>query len=176
MSNNIRRARTCDVAFTYRMPAGIPGAINRSATATVESAVLDTTNYPTAYGLAGTIDATSHNFRHATTGDTASTNFSLYVRPYPTGPNVNDPLGTSTPPTSGVANTLKRGYMTVNVAYGTPVKGGTVYVRITANGGRTTLGAIEAQSDTTYSVALPSNSYFTGPADSNGNVEVAFNI
>ncbi len=163
-------------AFLYRMPAGIPGNITRVSAATVEPQQLDTTNYPTAYGLAGTIDATSHNFRHANSSDSASSNFSLYVRPFPTSGGANDPIGSATVPTAGLCSVLKRGYMMVSCAYGTPAKGGTVYVRTAANGGRTVLGAIEAQSDTTYSVALPSNCYFTGAADASGNVEIAFNI
>jgi hypothetical protein len=169
----IKRARTADVAFTYRMPAGIPGAVNRASTATVEAQQLDTTNYPTVYGVPIVIDAASHNARYAKTGDASI--YGMYVRPYPTGGSATDGLGTSTPPTSGIVSVLKRGYMTVKLNVGTAVNNGQVYVRITANGGNTIIGGIEATSDTTYTLAI-ANCAFMGPADASGNVEIAYNI
>ncbi len=174
MKNQIRRARTCDVAFTYRMPAGIPGAITRASAATVEAAQLDVTNYPTSYGIACAIDATSHNARRVGGGDTAASVFGFYVRPYPTNSGT-DGLGTSTPPTSGIGNFLRRGYMMVKLGYGTAVKGGTVYIRTVANGNSSVLGGVDAQADSTNNFAL-SNAMFLGAADANGNVEIAYNI
>lgn len=162
--------------FTYRMPAGIPGGINRAEVATVEAQQLDTTNYPTSYGVPVAIDATSKNLRKIIGGDAAAAVKGFYVRPYPTSNgSSSDGLGTVTPPTSGVANVLRRGYMTVKNNVGTPAKGGQVYVRVTANGGNTIIGGVEATSDSTNTIA-PAGCFFTGAADASGNVEIEFNL
>jgi hypothetical protein len=157
------------------MPAGIPGAVNRASTATIEPQQLDVTNYPTAYGVPVAIDAASHNTRKILAGDVAASIYGMYVRPYPTNNNT-DGLGVGTPPVSGLCSILKRGYINVKLNVGTAVKNGTVYVRVAANGANTIIGGIEATSDTTNTIAMPSNCYFTGPADPNGMAEIAFNI
>jgi hypothetical protein len=163
-------------AFQFRMPAGIPGDLSRPATATVEAQILDATYYPTVFGVPGTIDSTSLKFRKIKAGDTASSVTGLYVRPYPMTGNGTDGLGTSTPPVSGIANVLKRGYMTVQLNGATAsAKNGVVYVRTVANGGNTIIGGIEAAADSTNTFVL-ANAYFTGPADSGGNVEIAYNL
>jgi hypothetical protein len=162
--------------FTFRMPAGIPGAINRAATATVEAQLLDTTLFPTVYGVPVAIDATSHAARKIGAGDTAASVYGFYVRPYPAGGSATDGLGTSTTPVAGIANVLKRGYMTIKLNGATAAaKNGTVYVR-TVTGTGTVIGGIEAAADSTNTFALPSSTYFMGPADTNGNVELAFNL
>ena len=159
------------------MPAGIPGAINRSNTATVEAQVLDTVNFPTVYGVPGAIDATSNKFRKIQGSDVAASIYGMYVRPFPTGGTATDPIGVSTPPVSGICNVLKRGYMTVLLNGTAPAtKNGVIYVRVANASAGKPLGGIEAASDTTNTIVMPGNSYFTGPADASGNVEIAFNI
>jgi hypothetical protein len=157
------------------MPAGIPGDLTRPAQATVSTELLDTTYYPTKFGVPGAIDATSHNFRAIKASDTAASVYGFYVRPFPTAGNGTDGLGTSTPPVSGIANVLKRGYINVVCNYGTPVKNGAVYVRTVANGANTIIGGVEAQSDSTNSFVL-TGATFTGPMDANGNAEIAYNL
>jgi hypothetical protein len=161
-------------AFLYRMPAGIPGTVNRTQSATVEAQQLDSTNFPVVYGVPVAIDATSKNVRKIGSGDTAANVYGLYVRPYPTVSGT-DPLGTSTAPSSGLANVLKRGYMSVAVNAGTAAKNGTVYVRVAAAATGKPLGGIEAAADSTNTIII-SGAYFTGPADASGNAEVAFNL
>ena len=78
------------VAFTYRMPAGIPGAVTRSSAATIEARPLDPTNYPTTFGVAVAIDATTLALRSITTGDVAEAVYGIYVRPFPTTGNGTD--------------------------------------------------------------------------------------
>jgi hypothetical protein len=60
----------------------------------------------------------------------------------------------------------------VQVNVGTPASQGTVYVRVSANGGNTIIGGFEATSDSTHTVAL-TNAVFTGQVDSNGVAEIA---
>lgn len=164
--------------FQFRMPAGIPGAVNRAESANVEAQQLDATYYPTSFGVPVAIDATSHNMRAIKAGDTTANVYGFYVRPFPaTTGSLTDGLGTSTPPTSGIGSVLKRGYMTAKLNGATAAaKNGTIYIR-TAVGTGSIIGGIEAATDGTNTFALTSlNSYFMGPADANGNVEIAFNI
>jgi hypothetical protein len=161
--------------FTFRMPAGIPGAVNRVEIATIEGQQLDTVHYPTVYGVPVAIDATSKNVRAITAADTTASVYGFYVRPYPTSGNATDGLGTSTPPVSGIVSVLKRGYMTIKLNGTTAAaKNGTVYVR-TVTGTFTVVGGVEAAADSTNTFIL-TNAYFTGPGDASGNVEIAFNI
>jgi hypothetical protein len=160
------------------MPAGIPGAINRATTATVEASQLDANNYPTAYGVAGVIDATSHNFRKVLAGDVLANIFGIYIRPYPTTTGATtDGLGTSTPPTSGIASVLKRGYANVKVYYGyaAVVKNSPVYVRTVSSVNNTNVGTFDATSDSTNNFIL-TGAYYTGACDSTGNAEIAYNL
>jgi hypothetical protein len=158
------------------MPAGIPGAVNRAFQSTIEQQLIDGTNPPTGYGLPVAIDATSKKARGVTTGDAATAIYGLNVRPYPTQGNGTDGLGTATPPTSGIMDVLKRGYISVHLGGATAAaKNGTVYVRVAAAAGGKPIGGIEAASDTTNTIVM-ANSYFMGPADADGNVEIAFNI
>lgn len=138
------------VAFTYRMPAGIPGALSRGVgQSKVEAQVLDTTDYPTEFGVAVTIDGTTHALRKIKAGDVASSVTGIYVRPYPIQNSVaSDPLGTATPPTSGIGNQLKSGYISVKLRGATAAaKQGAVYVRLAGADGTHPLGGFEAASD-----------------------------
>jgi hypothetical protein len=157
----------------YRMPFGVPGDVTRRDQAAIEPHVLGATPF-TAYGLP--VKLSSGKVIPMGAGDAAQVPFGFLVRPYPTqGANASDPLGTGVPPTSGAADVLRRGYIMVKCNVGTPALNGTVYMRVTANGGNTIIGGIEATSDSTNTIAL-TNVVFNGPADSAGNVELAVKI
>jgi len=157
----------------YRMPNGIPGDVTRRQHATIEPQVFGATPF-TAYGLP--VKLSSGKVIPMGAGDATGNVFGFLVRPYPvTGANASDPLGTSVPPTSGQADVLRRGYLNAKCNVGTPALGGTVYMRVTANGGNTIIGGIEATADGANTITL-SNCIFNGAADANGNVEIAVNI
>lgn len=159
-------------AFTYRMPAGIPGAISRESQATIEPNMLDTTGAPTAYGTV--VKLVSGLIKAIASGDAASVVYGFLVRPFPFNDST-DGLGTGTVPTARrLCDVMRRGYMMVALAAGTAAKGGQVYVRVTAGSGRA-VGAIETAADTGNCVAI-SGCTFMGAADASGNVEIAFNI
>jgi len=159
-------------SFLYRMPAGIPGAISRGAgQATVEPQILNASLPFTAYGKFGKIAA--EKFVPIASGDAATDVYGLMVRPFPTTSS-QDGLGTSTPPTSGVGDCLRRGYMSVLLNKGTAAKNTGVYVRVTA-AGADVVGQIETAADSGKCV-LVAGCVFTGPADANGIVEIEFNI
>ena len=168
------------VAYAFRMPAGIPGDVNRIASATIETQVVSSAagEAPTAYGLPVVLSSTSGqvgNVRVMTSGDTGQP-YGFIVRPYPTQSS-QDPLNISTPPTSGLVDILKRGYMTVQLqGPAAAVKGGAPWVFLgTTSTTHPSLGAVEAGSSAS-AVQLTTNSYFMGPADSNGMCEIAFNL
>ena len=99
----------------------------------------------------------------------------INVRSFP-GSASQDPLGTSTPPAQGSTSIMVRGYINVLVRGGTsPTKRGTVYVRVAAPVAGKPIGGFEAAADGANTVVLP-NSYFMGPSDAFGNVEIAYNI
>jgi hypothetical protein len=167
-------------AFLYRMPSGIPGALSRTGLALiVEPGILLSGSAPASYGLPVAVDPTTGHVRAIAGTDTAASVYGFLVRPFPTqgGDGVSTSIGTSAPPASGQVDVLKLGYMSVYISRGTPVKGGTVYVRIVANATYPTspVGGVEAAADGINTVAL-TNAYFTGAADANGNAEIAFNV
>jgi hypothetical protein len=97
------------------------------------------------------------------------------VRPYPAH-STNDPIGTSTPPTLGIANVMVRGYMTVQLNNTTAAtKNGQVYVRVASAATGKPIGGIEAGADSGNCVAI-TGAFFMGAADASGNVEIRYNI
>ncbi|MEE3504842.1 hypothetical protein QN399_00945 [Pseudomonas sp. 10C3] len=161
-------------AFLYRMPSGIPGDVSRPSQSTIEPCILDSTNVFAGYGLFG--KNVAGKFVPVGAGDVATAVYGLYVRPYPTtGGAASDPLGTSTPPTKGVGDNMRRGYMTVKSNAGTASLGSQVYVRVATAGAGKPIGGIEAASDTTNTIAIV-GATFMAAADAAGNVEIAYNI
>lgn len=163
-------------AYQFRMPAGFAGDLQRAEVATIETQLIDSTAPPTAFGVpvklvAGKIQQINN------AADTAASVYGVNLRAYPIQGNGTDPLGTSTPPTSGPTDILKRGYFNATLG-GTAAatKGGTVYVRVAGAAAGKPLGGFEAAADSTNTVAMPPNWYFTGPADANGITEIAVNI
>jgi len=160
-------------AYLFRMPSGIPGDVSRPSQSTIESGFFNPSSPFPAYGLPGKI--VSGQFVPLAASDPATAVYGILVRPFPTtGANASDPLGTSVPPTSGVCNILRRGYVTVLNQAGTPALDGQVYSRVASPSGSKTIGDIEAASDSTNTIAL--NATFMNAGDASGNVEIGFNI
>lgn len=162
------------VSFLYRMPAGIPGDVTRPSNSTIEPQQIDAAAPPTKYGVF--IKLVSGKIRALAASDTAAAIYGLLVRPYPTNA-ANDPLGTATPPASGLCDVLVRGYITVKLALGTAAKGGGVYV-VTTAGGSVAVGDIVTSASPAGggTAVLAANCIFMGGADADGNVEIRFNI
>jgi len=167
------------VAFLFRMPSGIPGAVNRNEMSTIEAQIVLSTNPPTAYGVVVVMDAATNKIRPFIGTDTAASVYGINVRPYPTQSSAsqNEPLGTAVPPTSGITNILKRGYISVLLGGVTAAaKNGVVFVRIALPVAGKPLGGFEAVADGVNTIALSPGTYFMGPSDAQGNTEIAFNI
>lgn len=163
------------VAYLYRMPVGIAGAISRPQDLTTEPVIIDSSNIFAAYGLAGK-DSADGKFIPLAASDAATVITGLYVRPYPTTstPDMVSQVGTGKNFTGDV---MKRGYMTVNIGSTAVnlVKGAPVYVRNANPTDASPLGAILGAAITDETVVLP-NASFTGAGDAAGNAEVAYNI
>lgn len=165
-------------AILFRMPAGIPGSANRAQSLSIITEVITpfgTTGAPTAYGIPVVLDATTHNVRSLTAGDT--TCYGILIRPYPTQDfNVQAPVGTSTPPTQGACDVLLRGYVSVLLSgSAAATKGGPVYIWTAAASGAHITGGFEATTPGGSGFQL-TNAFWVGPADANGISELAFNI
>ena len=159
-------------AYLYRMPSGIPGAVSREENKTIESVPLDSATPFAGFGLFGKI--ASGKLQPVGAGDAATAVYGLLTRPYPANSS-NDALGTSTPPTTGFGNVLRRGYATVKNNAGTPALNGPVYIRVATAGAGKPIGGIEAVADSTNTI-LVDRCTFMGPADAAGNAEIGFNI
>lgn len=159
--------------MVFRAPFGIAGAVSREDNKLIEAQGLNVSLPFASYGIPGKI-VSGLFVPVALVGDTAP--YGFLVRPYPfQGPNASDALGTSVPLTTGVANILKRGYIQVQCNAGTPALNGTVYIRYANSDSTHPVAGIEAAAVGSTTVAL-TNCYFTGPADANGLVEIAFNL
>lgn len=164
------------VAFTYRMNQGVPGDLTRPSNSTVEAQALNSSTPFTAFGAAGYMDS-SGKFSPMTAATTAVQIYGFLVRPFPfQGANASDPLGTSVPRTSGLADVLRRGYISVVLAAGTALAGLNVYLRIAAGATGRPVGSIEAAPADPANCILLTNAYFLSAADASGNVEIGFNI
>jgi hypothetical protein len=170
-----------DSVFTFRMPAGIAGECSRFN-------VVGTTIKPenqniatpfTAYGQVGTIDANGAR-PIAATDVAAPPVVGIAIRPFPTSDNTVAnpgvvPFGAGAPMPRGIIDIMYRGYVTMKLnGAAAAVKGGAVYVWFGATGGGHVLAGIEAAANA--SAWVLAGAYFSGPADAQGNVEIAFRI
>lgn len=165
--------------ITYRMPFGVVGDITRPSPQTVEAQAYGATAFA-AYGLPAKVSA-GKVIPVSAQNDVV---YGFLVRPFPTtGANASDALGTSVPPTTGVAGILRRGYINVLVQVGgaTAALGTGVFVRYQNPSGSQIVGGIDgATSGNNYQListyTLGGGAYFTGPVDATNIAEVAFNI
>jgi hypothetical protein len=162
-------------SFTYRMPAGIPGAISRGAgQATVEPAGRQLGAPFPRYGMFGkTVAEKFVPLEAATPFGVITACWSGRSRPPPARTASAPPLR----PTSGILDRLKRGYMTVTLAKGAAAKDAQVYVVTTAGGTvvRRRHRHLRLSGRRRHRRGC-AGAFFTGPADANGIVEIAYNI
>jgi hypothetical protein len=171
------------VAYSFRMPAGIPGGISRAWPSVVQGQPTDMAAPPLSYGCPVVIDSTTQAIRAFAAADANTSIYGLLVRPYPTssvgatGPyNESYPLGNSIPPNFGMQGVLRSGYMTVLLSgAAASAKGTPVYVWMGATGGGHVLGGFEGAATAGSTIILP-NAEFEGAADAQGNVEISYNI
>lgn len=162
------------VAYVTRVPAGFAGSVSRSDSLTIEQELIDSNTPPTAYGQA--VKIVSGKLQPLGSGDAGTVCSGWLVRPYPAQSSSNG-LGVATPPASGIADRLRRGFITVPLKLGTAAKDGQVFV-VTTAGGTVAVGDVVTSASPAgggTGVAI-TNAFFTGPADANGIVEIAYKI
>ena len=165
-------------AFIYRMPAGIAGDVTRREHATIEAQEMDA-DYPVLrYGEP--VKMVSGKIRPITTGDTVTDIYGFAVRPYPTesASSVSEVLGIATPNPANFLDILRRGYLTVKVQAGTPAKNSDPFVRTVSSGlspDTQPIGGLECATDGGDCFDITS-ARFMGEADSDGNVEISYNL
>ena len=167
----IRRAYTRDIAFTFRMPSGFAGDVNRTHPFSVIPKLQDVTNPIARYGNAA-IYTTTPSARGAIAGDTAVTKIQgIAVRPYPTSQTSSSLLGApatigaATPPVTGIIDVLEEGFIWVPIPTGqTPQQTGSVFLWIAATSGAHIQGGFESVTGGASTVTL-SNAFWTGGVD-----------
>lgn len=167
--------------YSYRMPAGIPGRVNREQEHTGEPNALDATSPPSAFGDAVKMGSNGR-VQALAAGDAATLIYGILEMGFPGVPGTTygaetQLLGNTQPQPGGRCTIMKRGYMTVRLQGATAAaKGGPVYIRLAGtvpSGGR--LNGYEAAADSTNTILLP-NAYWMGAADASGNCEFAYNL
>lgn len=178
MGSAITRARTHDVAFTYRMGAGFPGDVNRTHPASILPGLMNVTNPVRLYGDPVLVDAATNSYRAVLVGDTAVTKIAgILVRPYPTQQTTGgmaSSFGAAVPPVTGVIDVLDEGFMIArcnNFATVQPAKGGAVHIWYTASTGAHVQGGFESAATASNTIAI-TNAKWNGPADANGVTEI----
>ena len=145
---------------------------------------MGTTGAPTAYGVPLVIEqgnnntANTGNLRSVVTAysDAAANIYGFLVRSFPTNSG-QDPLGTSTPPGSGIVDVCRMGYISVLLSgSNAAVKGGQVAIWTAAATGTHIVGGIEYNSGISSNGFQLTGALFQGPADANGYTEISFNL
>lgn len=173
------RQRTCDTSYQFRMGSGAAGDISRAHPASIQPCLGDPNAFPTAYGQAVTVDATTQGVRPIVAGDSGLTAiWGITCRPYPIQQSTTSNsygevnYGSIAPPSAQPIDVMTMGYMMVSVV-GAPVKGGPVYIWYAPNSGSHVQGGFEAANTGGSTLELLSTSYYwNNGADSNGIAEI----
>lgn len=182
---SLGRFRTCDAvsnnsvpsaqAYTFQAPAGVPGDVTRVDESNVEPAMLVAiaSVYAGSYGIAMVYNG--DGISQVGAGFAAADFAGVLSRQAPSIDGSNGDALTGTAPLSvQVQGLLVRGYINVLCVYGTPVRGGVVYVRTISSVNNTQLGTFDATSDSTNNVALSLTqaSWASSGKDGNNNAEL----
>lgn len=164
-------------AYLKSAPAGVPGDVTRVDESNVEPAMLvaavSTSLFPQAFGLAMVYNTGGISIWGA--GNIAADFAGALVREVPgiSGVSGSDNLSPNVPWAPQVQGLLVRGYMSVICQYGTPARGGLVYVNISASTGRV-LGGFEATSQGGSNLVLTTQqaTWASDGVDANLNAEL----
>jgi hypothetical protein len=162
------------VSYLFQAPTGIPGDITRTDESNVEPALLVALTAVFAQRFGEAMRYVSGGIQQWTTGLSKADFAGVLVREVPAqGGNANSGFSDTIPNPEQLQGLLVRGYVSVKCTAGTPVRGGTVYVRIVDATDRP-IGAFEADSDGGNSVALDAvqAEWATDGKDADGNAEL----
>lgn len=139
-------------SYLYRAPAGVAGDVTRPDEAIIESGLLDAEAAPAAFGVP--VKVVNGKIAKIASGDTAAKFYGVLTRVVPAiSGSLAQGFDDGTPNPAAVQGVIVGGYVNVKCTVGTPARGGTVYMRVTAATGKA-IGDLEATADSTNNVAL----------------------
>lgn len=155
-------------SFLYNAPAGTKGEVSRAGESNVEPVLQGA---QCVFGAPVKFDG-SGNVVPIGSGDAATVIKGLLTRIAPAiAGNSNQGLDDSIPWLESLQGLLVRGYGIVKCTVGTPVRGGAVYVRVTADTGKL-VGDLEASSDGANSVVWANVSWAVSGKDADSLTEI----
>jgi hypothetical protein len=162
-------------AYLFQAPAGVPGDITRPDETSTEPAMLiaQTAVFAQKYGIP--VKYATGGISQIVSGDVATVFAGILVRQAPgISGNANSGLTDTIPNPKQVQAFIVRGYGSVAVFAGTPVRGGVVYMQSVANAGAVP-GDLRADgTDGGNAVALTNAqaSWACDGKDADGNAEI----
>lgn len=173
------RARTLDIAISYRMGAGFAGDVNRMHPASIVPRLMDAANPIRLFGDPCTLGAVN-SVRAFLATDTALTRIrGVLVRPAVAQINtggMTQTIGGGTPPQGAAAvDIIEDGHVMVkcnNVGAGAPTLGGAVYIWIVASAGSDVQGGFRAAAGGVSAIGPIVNAEWASPPDANGIAEM----
>lgn len=165
----------CPPAYLFAAPNGVPGDITRTDESNVEPAMLvaATGVFAQAFGIP--LKYVAGGVQQFTGSEAATAFGGVLVREVPgISGNMNQGFNDTTPFPDVPQGICVRGYVSVKCVAGTPVRNGTVYIQITANGG-VNIGDFRADgTDGGNAVALTNTqaSWATDGKDADNNAEL----
>ncbi|MBL0320462.1 MAG: hypothetical protein IPP74_14400 [Alphaproteobacteria bacterium] len=165
-------------AILYSANSGIPGDLNGVPGTTVESWVLNASTPPTAFGapVKRVTNSGVTTISAIESGDDATDFYGILSRSAPTVDGGTTIVNSGTPNPGTVSGVVVGGpgYILVACTIGTPVRGGPVYMRVTAVG-PAAVGDLEATSASPNNVLLPNVVWAVDGKDSSNTTAVRVN-
>lgn len=157
-------------SILYRASSGVAGDVTRPDDTTVESGLLNAAAAPAAFGAP--VKVVSGKFEKIADSDTAAVFYGILSRVAPSiAGDLNQTFAGGTPNTDAVQGIVVKGYVNVVCTVGTPVRGGTVYMRVAAGTGKN-VGDLEATADGANNVALSGVTWAVDGKDSSNVTEI----
>jgi len=157
-------------SFLYRAPSGVAGDITRQQDTIVEPGLLNASAAPTAFGTP--LKIVSGKFEKIASGDAATVFSGVLSRVAPSiAGDTAQTFASGTPNVQSVQGIVVKGYVNVKCAVGTPVRGASVYMRITADTGKA-VGDLETAADSGKCVALDGVTWAVDGKDADNVAEI----
>jgi hypothetical protein len=157
-------------SFLYRAPAGVVGDVTRRQDTNIEAGILNPAKAPTAFGVP--VKLVSGKFEAIESGDEATDFAGIITRVAPAiNGSLNETFEGASPWVEQVQGIAVEGYVAVKCAIGTPVRGGAVFMRVTAATGKL-VGDLEATADGANNVELVGVVWAVDGKDASGTSEI----
>jgi len=157
-------------SILYRASSGVAGDVTRPGDTVVESGLLNAAAAPAAFGAP--VKVVSGKFEKIASGDAATVFYGILSRVAPSiAGDTAQTFAGGTPNTDAVQGIVVKGYVNVVCTIGTPVRGGTVYMRVAAGTGKN-VGDLEATADGANNVALSGVTWAVDGKDASNVTEI----